>query len=300
MNWERVIDLRFHGDRFEGGSLEVDALPEIVAFKSIVVAVAESLWRKRHPSRDRLKAHFRDSLQLRFTNVGEGSAVAPLERGFSSPQTALEFATDEFDDALGLVTKALDDARNGSRLPDGFPKDTLQLFGGWGKTLRAGEWIGVCKPDSKSGARFDPDQRSRILAFVEPAYEDVADQVGFVLATSVRKERFELYETLDAKNAIEVPLPERDEKVVLDAARDYENVRVRVKGLGAFDAHGTLLRFRSVSSITLFGADESGEVDNEPLWRAMDAISDNVADEEWAKLPPAASIDEHLRRGIRR
>jgi hypothetical protein len=139
-----------------------------------------------------------------------------------------------------------------------------------------------------------------LLAFVEPAYEDVADQVGYVLATSVRKERFELYETLEAKNAIEVPLPAADEKTVLDAARDYENVRVRVRGQGAFDAHGRLLRFRGVDSVTVFGVDENGEIDNDPLWRAMDSISDSMSDEQWAKVPSAGVIDEHLRRGIRR
>lgn len=300
--WQRIVDLHFHGDRFEDGSLEVDVLPELTAFKSIVVAVGEALWRRRHPERDRLQKHFRDALQLRFKRVKEGSAVTPLERRCPSRQTSMPFARDEFDEALVLVSAALEAAARGERLPDGFPREALPLFGGWGKTLREDEWIGLFEPEGHSGPRFDADQRGRLLAFIEPAYDDVADQVGYVLATSVRKERFELYEHLEAKHAIEVPLPEAYENVVLDAARDYENARVRVKGQGSFDASGRLLRFQEVTSITVFGADESGEIDNAPLWAAMQAISDSVSEARWAELPENATemLDEHLRRGIRR
>jgi hypothetical protein len=51
---------------------------------------------------------------------------------------------------------------------------------------------------------------------------------------------------------------------------------VWVKGRGAFDAHGRLLRFLNVTSIAVFSADESGDIDNTALLRAMEAISNGV------------------------
>lgn len=302
-SWERTIDLHFHGARFEGGSLEVDVLPELAEYKSIIVAVAEAIWWTRHPGRDRLRKKFRQDLQLRFTSVEPGSAVTPLERRRPSPQqTAMAFQEpDEFDQAIALVNDALAATAHGERLPDQFPKSVLPLFGGWGKALGDGEWLELRRPNERSGARFDRDQRARLLGFIEQSYEDVVDQVGYVLATSVRKGRFELYDQLDARRAVEVPLPEQFEQTVLEAARDYENVRVRVKGRGAFDAHGLLLRFLEVESISVFSADQSGEIDNSSLLRAMETISDSVSEDRWADVPAdaAASIDEHLRRGIR-
>ena len=299
--WERVIDLHFHGDRFEGGSLDVDVLPELTEYKGIVVAVAEAIWWGRHSGRDRLQKNFRQELRLRFRSVEPGSALTPLERQRPSRQTAMPFQTDEFDDAIELVNEALAAAASGARLPDQFPKNVLSLFGGWGKALGADEWIELRRPTDATGARFDRDQRARLLGLIEQSYEDVVDQVGYVLATSVRKGRFELYEQLDARRAIEVPLPEQFETTVLDAARDYESVRVRVKGRGAFDAKGRLLRFLEVESIAVFSADESGEIDNTALLRAMDSISEGVSSDAWADVPrdAAAKLDEHLRRGIR-
>jgi hypothetical protein len=300
-HWENVVELHFHGDRFEGGSLEVDVLPELTEYKSIVVAVAEALWWERHPARDRLQKRFRDTLQLRFRQVGEGSALTPLERKRSSGQTSMPFIADEFDEAIDLVNEALLVASAGSPLPDRFPKRALPTFGGWGKTLGAGEWVELRRPSESSGARFDHEQRARMLGFIEQSYDDMADQVGYVLATSVRKGRFELYEQLDARRAIEVPIPERFEATVLEAARDYETVRVRVQGRGAFDAQGQLLRFLEVSSIVVFGADASGEIDNSTLWGAMQLISGSVPAERWAEVPRDATtrLDEHLKRGIR-
>jgi hypothetical protein len=301
-SWERVIDLHFRGDRFEGGSLEVDVLPELSEYQSILVAVAEAIWWSRHPARDRLRKNFRRDLQLRFRSVEAGSALTPLERRRPSGQTAMAFQhADEFDEAIAMVNEALAAAANGDRLPDRFPKSVLPLFGGWGKALGAGEWIDLRRPNDSTGVRFDRDQRTRLLGFIEQSYEDVVDQIGYVLATSVRKGRFELYEQLDTRRAIEVPLPERFEPTVLDAARDYENVRVRVKGRGAFDAAGRLLRFLEVDSIDVFGADLNGDIDNTALLRAMETIADGVSNDGWADVPvdAAARLDEHLRRGIR-
>jgi hypothetical protein len=272
--WERAVDLHFHGERFGDGSLDVDVLPELTAYKSIVVEVAEALSWERRPIPDRLPKNFRNCLRLRFRSVLPGSAGVLVERTRPSTQGRLPAGNvDEFDEAIKLIDDALAAAGADQRLPDAFPKAALPSFGGWGKTLHAGEWIEVCRPGLSLGARFDHDQRARMLAFIDATYEDFADHVGYVLSTSVRNKRFELYDRLDSTQAIEVPLPEQFERLILDVARDREPVQIWVKGRGAFDAHGRLLRFLDVTSIAVFSADESGDVDNTTLWRAMEAIS---------------------------
>jgi hypothetical protein len=275
--WERAVDLYFQGQRFEDASLDVDVLPELTAYKSIIVEVAEALTWERLPRPNRLPKNFRNSLRLRFRSVLPGSAGVLVERTRPSVQGRLPTGNvDEFDEAIKLIDDALAAAGANQRLPDVFPKPALPSFGGWGKTLDAGEWITICRPGLRLGARFDHDQRARMLAFIDASYEDFADHVGFVLSTSVRNKRFELYDRRDSTQAVEVPLPDQFERLILDVARSDEPPQVWVKGRGAFDAHGRLLRFLEVTSIAVFSADESGDIDNTALLRAMEAISNGV------------------------
>ena len=70
----------FKGGRFNDHGVDVDVLPELIAYKTILVETAKELWRRKNPDRERLPKNFEDSLSLKFYEVKPGSAAIPLVR----------------------------------------------------------------------------------------------------------------------------------------------------------------------------------------------------------------------------
>ena len=56
----------FKGGRFDDNGLDVDVLPEVIAYKNILVETAKEIWRRKNPDRERLPKNFEDSLTLKF------------------------------------------------------------------------------------------------------------------------------------------------------------------------------------------------------------------------------------------
>src|SRR5205807_9812193 len=75
-------ELRFVGGRFEEnkGWLDFDVLPELQAYKRLIIETAKEEWRRRNPGRERLPKGFEESIRLGFHEVREGSCAVPVER----------------------------------------------------------------------------------------------------------------------------------------------------------------------------------------------------------------------------
>ena len=54
----------FKGKRFDDHGLDLDVLPDLFAFKQLLVETAKALWRRAHPDRERLPKNFEDRLKL--------------------------------------------------------------------------------------------------------------------------------------------------------------------------------------------------------------------------------------------
>lgn len=44
----------FNGKRFEDHGLDLDVLPELIAYKTLLVETAKALWRAKNPERQRV------------------------------------------------------------------------------------------------------------------------------------------------------------------------------------------------------------------------------------------------------
>ena len=80
-----LTTLRFDGPRFEDHSLEIDVLPELIAYKKLLIETAKELWRKKNPGRERLPRGFEDSIAIKFFQLGDGSTAIPLKREYEIP-----------------------------------------------------------------------------------------------------------------------------------------------------------------------------------------------------------------------
>src|SRR5438093_12103620 len=98
----------FKGERFENHSLDLDVLPDLYAYKELLVATAKELWRRHHPDRQGLPKNFEDSLCLKFTQ--EDSVAVPILREVEVPDQPGLFPANqpgERDQAVELVAEAV-------------------------------------------------------------------------------------------------------------------------------------------------------------------------------------------------
>src|SRR5208283_3382576 len=111
-----------------------DALEELIRYRELLVNVAKVLWRRRNPGRERLPRNFEESLALKFYEVQPNCATIPLARLVPVENDRPLFPIeDELDEAVGLVTRTIEDAGQDQMIPEEFPKELLSLFEDYGR-----------------------------------------------------------------------------------------------------------------------------------------------------------------------
>ncbi len=74
--------LIFKGGRFQGAAMPLEALPELAAYRELVLAVAKAIWQGDHQERQRLPKGFERDFRLVMLGVTEGSTVPQIARAF--------------------------------------------------------------------------------------------------------------------------------------------------------------------------------------------------------------------------
>lgn len=290
--WEVAVVQAFKGERFEAGHLDVEVAPELAAYRELVIDVAKSLWQRENAGRQRLPRHFERGFQLRLTRLSRGSAVATLSRNVPAGQQLSLVEKDVFHRAMRLVEESVGAAAAGEALPSQFPRSALPRFRRWGSSLAEDERIELRTAKGHTVAAYGSTARANLLDRIDTSYENEADEIGYVLATSIRAGRFELYRNLHSGEGVVVPLAPENEQTVLQALSLHDEVRLRVAGIGAFAADGSLVRFTAVSRVE----ELNREVDNSRLWAQLDALAESVPERAWDAIEPdaAANHDAYL------
>src|SRR5579871_4228542 len=79
MTEPRSFQLRYVGARFEGHRLPLDVLPDLSAFRDLLVSYVKAEWRAAHSERERLPKGFEKSIAFDLVGIKDGSAVPQLE-----------------------------------------------------------------------------------------------------------------------------------------------------------------------------------------------------------------------------
>jgi len=293
-----LTTLRFDGPRFEDHSLEIDVLPELIAYKKLLVETAKELWRKKNPGRERLPRGFEDSIAIKFFQLGNGSTAIPLKREYEIPdgETLPLGLEDEFDEAAEAIEKGIDAATQDRPLPDVLPRNVIPFFEALGKTLRPQESIGVRARRSNREVRYTSTVRDRLMQWVESIYEDFVDLTGEVRAANIDGYNFALRQD-DGRKVTGVFAPAQ-EALITGALSEHSTVRLRVKGVAEFSRQdGGMKRIVRVDDVQVVPAGEPQYVQTEkPIWEIVASIGAQVPTEEWDKVPSDLSknLDHYL------
>ena len=264
--------------------MDVDTLPDLFRYKTLLVDVAKELWRRNHPDRKNLPKNFEDSLNLKFFEVQNNCATIPLVRELSHDDRENLFVEDELDDAVVLVADTIEAAGLDHPLPEAFPKHLLAQLQDYGKCLREDEWIEHRTTRRPAPVRYDSRVRHHLSRWVESSYEDAVDVIGEVTMARIGKPRMALL--LAPDHEVEAPFAPADEETITTALKKHSEVRLHVVGRGLFAVDGTLLRILTVETTRILAGGQVPFVaEAKPIWEEFAEALANVPDVELAKLP---------------
>jgi hypothetical protein len=293
-----LVTVSFDGPRFEDHALDIDVLPELIAYKKLLIETAVEIWRKRNPSKRRLPKGFRDSVVLKFYELRVGSTAVPLFRELDIPDTPkLPLEADELDEAASVLERTLLAAGNGEPPPEELPSSVVPLFNDLGKTLQQSESIGIRSPSTSNVVRFDRRVKEQILSWTNPTYEEHAELSGEVRAASIDATSFKM--RLEEGRSVGGKYSAEDKDKILEALKGHESLRLRVEGIVEFYAKdGTPKRFVTVDKIVITApeGDKPTSADDRPIWEQLIEIGSSVSNEEWKRVPTdlASNVDHYL------
>jgi len=232
--------LVFRGTRFGDHALPLEVLPELAAYRELVIDVAKGLFKAANPERVRVRKHFEESLQLVLGPVTDGSAVTAVQRnveaGWLIPPTPDR--VDYFELAREVVEEAVGCASRDEPLPKRFPTDSVGKFNMFGRGLLVDESIVLAPAGSLIGPSLTKEGRRRLLLRYQSKYEDEVELGGIVRAADHDGEKF--WVRTDGGQRVGVRCSPLFMPRVFKAGVTGD-VRVAVTGTGVFDQKDNLI-----------------------------------------------------------
>jgi hypothetical protein len=298
-----ITTVTFSGPRFDDAGLELDVLPELVAYRKLLVETAKELWRGENRERRRLPKGFEESIRLKFYTIEPGSAAVPIKRVVTHDPSLLfpkRDRADEIDEAAQLIDETIAAVSEDGAIPERMPKSVLPFLAGLGESLREGETIKTQASRSSKAAEFTRETRMRVERLLDAVYEDAVDIVGEVRAADVDQRNFAIRDHSGAK--IPARFRPEHEAEIIDALRDHSSCRLHIVGQGEFSTRdGGLRRVLRVDVLERQPAEGEGEYDDSvpPLWQSVVGLGASLPLEEWDRVPRdlASSLDRHLYGG---
>lgn len=254
---ETFARLRFAGGRFDSHTIPLDVLPDLAAYRKLIVEVAKNLYKKANGTRTRVPKGFEDSFQIGLKSViGGSSAIAEMPRIYTqlkTDQSQLAFSANEphypkdeyveFEQARIYINDLIDRVSNTGKVPEDFPVELAAFFNPFGQNLRHDEFVELGFGTSKT-VRYDTQIRKNIVLSREPTYENAVD-APFTLNGGAAQER--LIHVVDASGARFdfQPQSEFEYKKAYGRAKEL----VRLVGTGLYDANERLKSLLDVSVI---------------------------------------------------
>lgn len=169
---EDAIGLRFAGQRYEGGRMPVGMLPDLDAFRDLLVAFAKANWFADNASRSRLPNGFEAQLTLDLVEIKPGSAVPLLAPSLRNAHPAFEGMADgrlnlfrrAYADFADIVEKAANDKEYTPILS----REQASALKRFGAGLQEGEKIELTKQEGKKAKAvvMTLDSRRELIARV--------------------------------------------------------------------------------------------------------------------------------------
>jgi hypothetical protein len=249
MTTRRFATPVFRGGRFESQMLPVDVLPDLAAYRDLVVELAKHLFLQRNPQRKRVPKGFVESFQLAIRAIEAGSAGAVLELLPAAMPPGL-LQADLFDEARDRIEAAIEAASKRRTLPRDFPAHLAKRFNQLGRGLRDDEYLELRSAERTSGPRYDKSVRKWIVVQYEGRYEDEVDLLVTMSGGVIDREQLTV--RTERGRLIDGSCPQQ----LVRQALQWADRRVRLIGVGSFDRHDELERLIKIDEILLVDEDE--------------------------------------------
>ncbi|MGK3967706.1 hypothetical protein WMF38_26475 [Sorangium sp. So ce118] len=246
----------FKGHRFATGTMDVDVLRELIAYKVLVVAVAKHLFFSENGHRIRMPSGMERSFDLALQSTRHSSfdaslvhsvPVPPLASALmeSSPKNFELLTQTFFTRARDAVSDAINAAASGEqvRLPD----HVLRAFNDFGKGLLDDEYISISKPGAQEGVHYNREIRTRILRAAKQNFEDPFVVSGRIFAANQRKRTFSI--RLDTGKTIDGKFSPEDKSKIHKAMDPNESTMVKIEGTGEFSPDGELRKILTIDEL---------------------------------------------------
>jgi hypothetical protein len=297
---QEIVRHTFKGRRFENHGLDLDVLPELVAYKTILVEVAKELWRRGNPDKERLPANFEKLFAIKIYSLEPSSVCVPLCRDIERDEqlSFLDNGPDELQRAASLIADVIGAAGRDEPIPSAFPANKLSLFASYGKTLQEDEYFVIAVSGGPEPVTYTQDTRQRLVQLTAQSYEDSVDVVGMVTMAKISSPRMTV--TLNDGREVESVFRPEDEDAVTTALKEHAAVRLRTKGRGIFSPAGLLQKIVEVTYVELLqGESPSLSPAAVPIWQVFEQILQTVPADQFGLLPiDGASQHDHYLYGL--
>jgi len=184
----RSFLLRYVGERFKKHRMPLDVLPDLPAFRDLLVSYVKAEWRATHAKRVRLPKGFEKSIAFDLVEIGDGSAVPKLEWDRATAQMLLP----EFQDELeGLVEKSylqvvrLIDRAADRRATAEMSSESIRALNRFGSGLLDDERIEFVGSEGTDGnvVYLDSYRRKWLITRTRDSYEARFEDIGRLLGS---------------------------------------------------------------------------------------------------------------------
>ena len=190
MTEPRSFLLRYVGARFEGHRLPLDVLPDLSAFRDLLVSFVKVEWRTAHAERERLPKGFEKSIAFDLVGVMDGSAVPQLEWDRDTAQLLLPDFKDELETLVASAyTKVLSliDSASGPVGTTELTSENIRALNRFGSSLLPAEKIEFLDSRGADGnvVFLDTYRRKRLITRGRDSYQTRFEDIGKLLGCEI-------------------------------------------------------------------------------------------------------------------
>lgn len=170
--------------------MPLDVLPDLPAFRDLLVAYVKAGWREAHAERERLPKGFVRGLQFDLVGIEDGSAVPAIRWDSDNAQLQLPEFSDEIEDlvsgAFSKVVRLVNEATSRT-VTDSLNPEEIRVLNKFGSGLRPDERIEFVGQNDATGnvIYLDAPRRKLLLTRGRNSYEVRFDSVGKLLGSFV-------------------------------------------------------------------------------------------------------------------
>lgn len=251
MSSETFLQPRLTGGRFQDHGIPLEFLKDLAVLEEMIVEVAKAEFLKANPERQRCPRGFTEDIELKLTEITEGSAV-PLIELVHTGSTFFPRYHECFKRARETIANAIGAAEQNQSITEYLPERTLGYFDRMGRSLREGEAIEFVSPTRATPARLTKETRRKLVLASSTVKEFTEESTVRGLIPEADQERMSFTIQLFNGRRVTAPLTAQHFDTIIEAFQSYlDGTRVWLQGIARVNRNDRLLGFDSIEHVSI-------------------------------------------------